>query len=263
VSAGRRGPRAFADTRPAAVEDEAVLTTLAAAARTGAKCHLVHLSSSSGVEEIRWPTVGGGQCRGRGLSAPSRARRHRYDAPDAARYLVAPPLRPREHVEALWQALASGTILVVGSDPCHRRTPVPAEIAARSGDCCYGIAGVGARLPVLLSEGLARGLSIERLVSLAATEPARAFRMARKDRVEPGYDADIVIWEPGVETVIGDATFDDGTGDTVYRGRRVRGRMRDVFARGRPLVRDGTLVNGHAGGRFVAPSGDIAPLRGR
>jgi dihydropyrimidinase len=118
------------------------------------------------------------------------------------------------------------------------------------------MAGIGARLPLLLSHGLARGLPIERLTDVAAANPARAFgHYPRKGAIAPGSDADLLIWDPAAETVITEETFDDGTGGTVYAGERLAGRVRDVLLGGRPLVRSGRLVVTEVGGGYLSSPG--------
>src|SRR5262249_62095079 len=82
-----------------------------------------------------------------------------------------------------------------------------------------GIAGVGARLPLLLSRGLARGLPVERLAEAACASPARAFGLyPRKGALAPESDADLLIWDPGGETAITAETFDERTGDSRSAG---------------------------------------------
>jgi dihydropyrimidinase len=167
----------------------------------------------------------------------------RYDGPDAGRFLVCPPLRARNHVEALWAGVADGTVDGVGSDHCQTRSVVLDDIATPGASYEYGIAGIGALLPLLLSEGLRRGVPLERLVRLAAENPARAFgHYPRKGALAPGSDADVVVFDPAGETMVRDDAFDDGTGATVYAGQRVSGRIRAVLLRGQPIASDGKLA---------------------
>jgi dihydropyrimidinase len=253
LRAGRRGAQVFADTRPPEVEEEAVARTLAVAALTGATCYLVHLSTAGALEQVRLA-----RRRGRPRVFAEACLHHllldktRYAGPDAARFLVAPPLRAPEHVEALWEAVADGTIDTIGSDHCQVRSQVRDDIASAGEILAYGIAGVGARLPLLLSEGLRRGLPLERLVQLASRNPARAFgHYPRKGALAPASDADLVVFDPGAEVVLDDTAFADGTGRSVYAGMRVHGRLRAVVLRGRLIASDGELGPGRYG-RFLA-----------
>jgi dihydropyrimidinase len=255
VRSGRRGEPVFAGTRPPEVEEEAVARVLAVASLTGATCYLVHLSTAGAVEQVRLarkrdrPPVFAEACLHHLLLDASR-----YDGPGAGRYLVAPPLRAAEHVEALWRAAADGTIDAIGSDHCQVRSQVLDDIARPGESYEYGIAGVGARLTLLLSEGLSRGLPLGRLIQLAAENPARAFgHYPRKGALAPGSDADIVVFDPAGQTTLGDAAFDDGTGRSAYAGLTARGRVRAVLLRGQLLVSDEALVLTGQGRFLPAP----------
>jgi dihydropyrimidinase len=257
LAAGRTGVEVFAQTRPPETEAASVALVLDTARATGAPCYLVHLSCAQAVEQVRLarghgrPALYGEVCLHHLLLDD-----RRYRQADAERYLVAPPLRPPGHPGALWQALADGTLDTVGSDHCQERSRTIGEFAPDGHGYRYGIAGIGARLPLLLSHGLARGLPIGRLAEVACANPARAFgHYPRKGALAPGSDADLVIWDPAAETTITAATFDDATGDSVYRGQRLRGQVRDVLLGGRALVRQGRFVAEDALGTYL-PAGN-------
>jgi dihydropyrimidinase len=264
IAAGHTGPSVFAQTRPPEAEAASVALVLSTAAVTGAAPYLVHLSSAQAVDQVRL-------ARGRGLSAAAPGHRlygevclhhlvlddRRYAGADAERYLVCPPLRPPGHPGALWQALADGTLDTVGSDHCQERSRTIGEFAPDGEGYGYGLAGVGARLPLLLSHGLARGLPIERLAEVACANPARAFgHYPRKGALAPGSDADVLIWDPAAGTTVTTDTFDDATGDSVYLGERLHGQVRDVLLGGRVLVRQGRFVAEEPAGTYL-PSGKV------
>jgi dihydropyrimidinase len=255
IAAGRTGVRLFAQTRPPEAEAASVALALGTAAVTGSTCYLVHLSCSQAMDQVRLarergsPALYGEACLHH-LLLDDRC----YQRTDAERYLVAPPLRPPGHQEALWQALEDGTLDTVGSDHCQERSRTIGELAPDGRGYRYGIAGVGARLPLLLSRGLARGLPIERLAEVACANPARAFgHYPRKGVLAPGSDADVLIWDPAAETTIATDTFDDGTGDSVYLRERLAGQVRDVLLGGRAVVRQGRFVAEGAAGTYLAP----------
>jgi dihydropyrimidinase len=263
IAAGRTGAGVFAQTRPPEAEAASVAVVLSTAAVTGAACYLVHLSCAQAVDQVR-------RARERGSSAPFPGRwlsgevclhhlvldDRRYAGAGAERYLVCPPLRPPGDPGALWQALADGTLDTVGSDHCQERSRTIGQFAPDGHGYGYGIAGIGARLPLLLSHGLARGLPVERLAEVACANPARAFgHYPRKGALAPGSDADVLVWDLAAETTITAGTFDDGTGDSVYLGERLRGRVRDVLLGGRSLVRQGRFVAEGGLGAYL-PSGN-------
>ncbi len=176
----------------------------------------------------------------------------RHDGVDAERFLVCPPLRDATEREAMWEGVADGTVDVVASDHAQRRSPVSKELATAGASQSYGLAGVGARLPLFLSEGLERGVPITRLVELARTRPAQIFgHHPQKGVIVPGADADLVVWDPEADSVMEVGTFDDGTRDNVYSGRTFKGNVRAVLARGRLIVFEGTLLE-RDGGRFLS-----------
>jgi dihydropyrimidinase len=251
VRAGRRGAGVFAATRPPDVEEESASAALTAAALAGAPSYLVHLSTAGALDQIRLararpggrPPVFAEVCPHHLLFSESR-----YTGQDAGRFLVCPPLRPAADTEALWAGLADGTVDAIGSDHCQVRTPVPGELVPDGQDYHYGLAGIGARLPLLLSEGRARGLPLTRLVQLTAAGPARAFgHYPRKGALVAGADADAVVWDPAGETVLAAGGLGDGTGDSVYAGRRIRGAVTEVLLGGQVIVSGGELCGAPRG----------------
>lgn len=252
---GRFEPTMFAQVRPPALEEVAVNRALATAALAGARVYITHVSTTGALAHIRRARRAGR------TDIHAEACLHHvlldsdeYRAPAGGDLLVAPPLRPHEHVAALQEALLDGTIDTLGSDHSQQRTPVDERICP-AGEAGYGIAGIGARLPLLLSWGLEHGVAIERLAYVLATGPAEAFGYApRKGTVSVGGDADLVVWDPRPVWTVGADSFDDGTGTSPYRGRHVRGRVRSVFLRGRALVREGELLHPQRPGRIVAPA---------
>lgn len=264
LGSGRRGARVFADSRPPEVEEEAVARTLAVASLTGATCCLVHLSSGPALEQVRLARTRRKLKVIAEVCLPHLLLDDRsYAGPDPGRYLVAPPLRPAQHVGQLWRGIADGTVDAVGSDHCQTRSAAIGGRAASGESYEYGLAGIGARLPMLLSEGLARGVPITRLVQLAAENPARIFgHYPRKGALLPGSDADVVIFDPAGETVVRENSFDDGTGPSVYAGHRLRGGVRAVLLRGRVIVADGQLAGQRRGG-YLPAAEPVLPRPGR
>jgi dihydropyrimidinase len=263
LSAGRRGPRVFADTRPPQVEEEAVARALATASLTGAACYLVHLSSAGAIDQVRLA-----RRKGQARVFAEVCLHHlllderRYAGPDAERYLVAPPLRAGHHVAALWEAVADGTVDTVGSDHCQVRSATIPGLSLSGGAYRYGLAGVGARLVMLLSAGQARGIPLSRLLELAARNPARIFgHYPKKGALAVGSDADLIIYDPAGRAKLGASDFADGTGDNVYAGLPVLGRIRDVLLRGRMIVAGGRFADGgRSGGYLPASALELGPL---
>lgn len=242
LAAGRTGVRSFFDTRPAIAEHEAVHRMLCIAELTGAQLYLVHLSTQGAVDHVR-----AARRRGVRVWAESCTWNLMLDdtviaAADPRPYMAAPPPRPRAELEAVWQALADGTLDTLGSDH-HERAFQPPQTADFTG-IGYSIRGIRVRLPMLLGEGLRRGVSIERLAALLCAGPARAFGLPGKGRLAPGADADIVIWDP-------DGSWTIGPDYPAFAGMTVPGAVRTVLRRGETVVSDGSLVDGRTPGRHL------------
>jgi dihydropyrimidinase len=251
----RRQVGYFARSRPPEVEEEAIARTLAIAGLAGAAVYITHVTTAGGMQLIR-------SARARGQVVHAEVCLHhllldarRYRGKSAERFLVAPPLRPKEELEALWSAVTDGTVDTIGSDHAQLQyKPRPKKPGDFTG-LPYGLAGIELRLPLLLSEGLRRGLSIQRLAELAATRPAQLLGLfPRKGAISPGADADLVVWDPRPAWKVRASALHDGVGDSPYSGMTVRGAIRHVFLRGSLLVADGRWVAPAPLGRCLSQS---------
>ncbi|QYN18733.1 dihydroorotase family protein [Amycolatopsis sp. DSM 110486] len=253
---GRTGARTFGGVRPPVLEEIAVRRALGISGLAGARLYVTHLSSREAIDHVRMA-----RAAGETVVTAEACLHHllltddEYDGPRADTLLVAPPLRAQDHVAAVREALRDGTLDTVGSDHSQERTEVDRRISP-CGDTHYGIPGIGARLPLLLSWGLDNGIPLERLVHVLCTGPADAFGHRSKGRIAPGADADLVLWDPAETWVADESSFADGTGISPYSGTPVRGVIRSVWARGRELVREGEFTGTGEPGRQVIPERD-------
>ena len=120
-----------------------------------------------------------------------------------------------------------------------------------------GAPGIETLLATLYSEGVAKGrLTVERLVDLLATTPARRFGLPRKGELAPGFDADVVVFDPAAHRTIRAVDLHHTSDYTPYEGLEVTGSVRDVLVRGRAVIRDGAFVGQRGFGR-IADRGPI------
>jgi allantoinase len=162
----------------------------------------------------------------------------------------APPLRPAEHRDELWDQLLAEHVDIVASD--HS----PTEAARKHGefaDAWGGIAGVQSTLPVLLDHGYHdRQLPLARLADLLATMPARRFRIGRKGAVAEGHDADLVIVDPARTFTLREEDLQQRHKMSPYVGQTFRGAVCRTLRRGETIFTDGHITARRTG-RFVRP----------
>ena len=251
-------PRYHATTRPSYVEAVATARAMAFARMAKAPVHVVHLSSAAALREVR-------EARTVGVNVSAETCPHylvlteeRYDDPDpasCARFVISPPLRTPADRDALWSALADGSLDLVATDHVADRLAVEKAEAARGvpfNEISNGAPGIETLLTLLYSEGVARDrLTIERMVDLLATTPAQRFGLATKGAVALGRDADLVIFDPAGRRTIRATELHHTSDYTPYEGLAIKGAIRDVFVRGRSVIRDGAYVGTRGAGQFV------------
>lgn len=234
-------------TRPAAAETAAIELLLRLAERQHARVHVVHLSSAASL-----PLIAAARARGVAVSVetcPHYLHFAAEDVPDGAtEYKCAPPIRGRADRDALWAALADGTIDQVVSD----HSPCPPALKAReSGDFMAawgGIASLQLGLPVVWTGMRERRLSIDRLAQWMSGAPAQLVGLShRKGAITPGLDADFVVWSPEQEFTVRAEDLLHRHPLTPYLGRRLAGVVHATYLRGERVFAQGAGVEGVRG----------------
>jgi len=258
LARGETAPHFHAASRPPYVEAVATARALAFARASDAPVHVVHLSSAAALAEVRAAKAIGVRVSAETCPAYLVMTDDRYDDPDPTRcacFLIAPPLRSPADRDALWAGLADGSLDLVATD--H----VPDRLGVEKAEAAQGVAfdrisngapGIETLLTILYSEGVARGrITLERMVELIATTPARRFGMPTKGALEVGLDADVVVFDPAAQRAIHADDLHHSSDYTPYEGLEVTGAVRDVFVRGAAVIRGGRFVGRRGAGRFV------------
>jgi dihydroorotase len=160
---------------------------------------------------------------------------------------------PESNTEPLWAALRDGTIDLISTDhaPHTREEKEPGWTDGWKAHT--GTPSTQFYVPMFL-DAASRGLiTIERVVELIATAPARRFGLERKGRLEVGFDADIAVVDMGSELEIRDDIVLSKIGYTPYAGKRVHGVIDTTLVRGRVVYRDGAVVGEPGWGRQATP----------
>jgi dihydropyrimidinase len=251
-------PRFHASSRTTEAEAVATHRAMAFAHAGDVPVHIVHLSSRAALEQVRAAKAAGVEAHAETCPHYLALTDSRYDAPDidvAARYVISPPLRSLDDQDAMWSGLADGSLDLVATDHVPDRLSVEKAEASRGvpfDRISNGAPGIETLLAIAYSEGVAKGrLTIERLVDLLATSPARLFGLDRKGAIEVGRDADLVLFDPAARRTLQAADLHHTSDYTPYEGFRISGAVRSVFVRGRPVIRDGAYVGTRGDGRFV------------
>jgi allantoinase len=245
-------PRKYATwlaARPRAAEDEAIALLLRLSREFGARIHIVHLSSSDSLPQLREA-----KAAGKPISVETCPHYLTFAAEEiadgATEYKCAPPIREIQNREALWAALGDGTIDFVATD--HSPCP-PDRKLQQTGDFMSawgGIASLQLSLPAVWTEAQARGYSVSRIVEWLCGGPARLAGLSgRKGEITAGADADFVIWNPEEKFRVEALKLHHRHKLTPYSGRELAGVVESTFLRGRKIFDRGEFS--------AAPTGQI------
>ncbi len=254
-SEGKLAPVWHFRSRPPEAEIRAIEQVMELVLVTGCTVYIVHISTRKGAAIVGAAKKSG--IRVFGETCPqyllldqlvyadgtipevNQGRKNRRDDPEKDQnsyrilpFIISPPLRTREDQEGLWEALADGSLDVVATDHCpfnlygqkdvglHNFTKIP-----------NGAGGIEHRLPLLYTYGvLQHRISLKRLSDLISANPADIFGLGdRKGKLQPGYDADIVIWDPDIQKVISVENHQSNCDSEIYEGFRIRGQVDRCF----------------------------------
>jgi allantoinase len=234
---GRNGPLDYAASRPRAAEISAVAAMSELCRETGARVHIVHLTTGAALDIVT-------AARDEGLPMSAETCPHFLEFTEddlrrqGALLKTAPVVKGEADRARLWEGLASGELDYVATD--HAAGQWPAEKHTGSIWTDYGgVPGVELSLPYLYSEGVHRGrITLERLTELTASAPATFFGVERrKGRLEPGFDADFVALADQETWTVRGENLHNLNRYTPLEGYDLTGRVRAAFVRGQPAYR--------------------------
>ena len=234
------------------VWDTAVALLLRLQRATGTPLHLLHTQTTGVIDQLRAAKAAGARVTAEvnpwaiflSNDWPTIERLGSY----ALSYYV-----PEKNTEPLWAALADGTIDLVSTDhaPHTREEKEPGWTDGWKAHT--GTPSTQFYVPLLLDAAASGRISLERVVELVATAPARTFGLAAKGRLEVGCDADIAVADLDAELEIRDDIVLSKIGWTPYAGRRVRGVIETTLVRGRVVYEAGAVVGQPGWGRQARP----------
>lgn len=235
-------PRRYATylaSRPRRAEDAAIELVLRLARETGARAHVVHLSSSDALGLFR--QARDEKTRLTVETCPHYLTFAAEEIPDGAtEYKCAPPIREKGNRERLWDALREGLVDQVVTD----HSPSTAELkCSGSGDFMKawgGISSLQLGLAAVWTEGKARGRTVRDLVEWMSAAPARLAGLhGRKGAIAAGFDADLVVWDPDAAFTVDASTLEHRNKITPYHARQLRGATLRTILRGETIYQRG------------------------
>jgi dihydropyrimidinase len=257
IAAGKTGPGMHHESRPPLVEAEGVHHLMTFAGLTGASTYIVHLSCKEALEQAL-----AARRRGVDVSIETLIQylvldKTYAERPDfeGAKYVMSPPLRDASNQPVLWGGLKDGAIQTVATDHAPFDFAGQKEMGiADFTKIPNGIPSLEERITLLHTHGVRSGrIDLETMVSVASTQVAKMFDLyPRKGAIQPGADADLVVFDPEYRGVISAKTQHMNVDYSAFEGWKIEGRPSVVTVRGEVAVRDGAFVGDPARGRFLS-----------
>ncbi|MBF8194376.1 allantoinase AllB [Nonomuraea sp. K274] len=232
--------REFLESRPGASERSAVRQVVELAGETGARVHILHVSSADCLDVLE-------AARADGVAVTAETCPHYLtltaeQVPEGeTAYKCCPPIRSEDNRDLLWDGLGRGVLSCVVSDhsPSTAELKVP-DFAAAWG----GIASLQLGLAAIWTEAVGRGYGLPDVVRWMSANPASIAEISGKGAIKPGNDADLVAFDPYVDNFVDASLLHHKNPVTPYHGRTLRGAVLTTWLRGRP-------VDGVPHGRFL------------
>ena len=258
IADGQLAPRFHAQSHPRIAEIEAIERMCRFAEHLNQPVMIFHVSTSEGAAAVK-------AARARGAPVWAETCPHYLfmtedvlDKPglEGAKWMCSPPQRKAADQEALWAALNDKTLDLVSSDHAPYRYDETGKLSAGEGagfhQLANGLPGLETRLPLLFDAMVSQGRGgAEAFSQLTATQPARTYGLPDKGAVAPGFDADLVIWDPHKQVTYGPDDLHDNVGYNPWEGTTVTGLPITVLSRGEVVVDRGRLQAEPGRGRYI------------
>jgi dihydropyrimidinase len=260
--AGKKAPYYHAVSRPQSVEREATHRAISHAELTDVPIMVVHVSGREPMEQIRWAQQKGLKVYGEtcpqyiALTADDLKGLNMDET--GGKYVCSPPPRDEASWEAIWEGIRTGVFQTFSSDHCpffYEGDMGKLHPKARTSFRWVpnGIPGVETRMQLLYSKGVVEGrITLNEFVALTSTNHAKIYGLyPRKGSIAPGFDADIVLWDPQRRETIRQELMHHGADYTPYEGIVVTGWPVATILRGKVVAEEGRILGEPGDGIFL------------
>lgn len=267
-AAGKTAPYYHALSRPQSVEREATHRAISHAELTDVPIMVVHVSGREPMEQIRWAQQRGLKVYGEtcpqyvALTADDLKGLNMDES--GGKYVCSPPPRDALSWEAIWEGIRTGVFQTFSSDHCpffYEGEMGKLNPKARTSFRWVpnGIPGVETRLQILFSKGVVEGrISLNEFVALTSTNHAKMYGLyPSKGSIAPGFDADIVLWDPNRKETIRQELMHHAADYTPYEGLAVTGWPVMTLLRGKVVAEEGKILGAPGDGGFLKR--DLSP----
>ncbi|HEX7139712.1 MAG TPA: allantoinase AllB [Vicinamibacterales bacterium] len=235
---------AYLSTRPPEAEVAAIELVIRLSTEFGARVHIVHVACGEAVATIERAKTAGVPITAE--TCPHYLTFAADEIPDGAtEYKCAPPIREARQRDALWRGLVGGALDLIATD--HSPSPPALKCRGDFARAWGGIASLELSLPAVWTCARPRGLQPADLTRWMSHAPATLAGMPHKGSIQPGFDADLVVWDPRAEFIVDDSRLQQRHKLTPYAARRLCGVVVTTFLRGRRIWHDGALVSERGG----------------
>ncbi len=256
LAAGHTEPHWHALTRPPETEGEATNRAIQLARVAGAPLYVVHVSCKESVEPIQLAREKGWDVWGETCTQYFFVDYTFLERPnfEGAKYVYTPPPRDKANQDVLWNAVRTDVLSAISTDHCAFLWDGQKTLGKDDfSKIPNGGPGIENRLQMIHEFGVrSRRLSLNRMVELLATNPAKLFGLyPRKGTIAVGSDGDLVVFDPEKKATISASTHHSKVDYNLFEGTEVTGSPEVVLLRGNVLVENGELVASPGIGQFV------------
>ncbi|MEG0963146.1 MAG: dihydropyrimidinase [Lachnospiraceae bacterium] len=252
--AGKTDPKYHAQSRPAICEGEAANRAIKLAQMAKSSLFIVHNSCEESISRIKEAREAGINIMGETCPQYLVLSEDNYEEENfgASKYVMSPPLRNKKNWDYIWKQLKDGVLQTVATDHCPFFLEQKKLGLTNFAKIPNGAPGIELRMPIMLSDGPKHGLTLQKVVEVTSTNPAKLFGMyPKKGTIAIGSDADLVIYDADKKVKVTKSLLHENVDYTPFEGIELNGYPVMTISRGDVIAKDGEYVGTEGRGQFI------------